>query len=231
MEYDVRFGPVFSVVEFRLNQRETVIAQPNSMLSMTGGLELSAALGRSGSASSSGWMGGMKNFLGGENVFAAEFCAKRDQQTLILAPDVHGDILVIPLHERGGYYLTRGSFLASYGQCEMSIKYGGVKGLMARTGIFLMHAVGSGTVFCQTHGAILEKQLADDEKFFIDNRFVVAFSDTVQYQLVKATKKIKDAVLSGEGLVVRYTGPGKVYYQTRSKPAAGWLASLFNAAF
>ncbi len=173
----------------------------------------------------------MKNVLGGESIFTAEFRAKRDDQILMLAPDSHGDILVIDLNSDAGFFLTRGSYLANIGACELTVKYGGVKGFMAKTGLFLLHATGNGTVFCQTYGAIVERELADGENFFVDNRFVIAFSDTVQFQLVKATSSVKDSILSGEGLVVKYTGPGKVYFQTRGKPSTGWLSSLLGAAF
>lgn len=214
-----------------MSEADVVVAQPNSMLSMTSGLQLTAAVGRRGSKSSAGWFGGMKSALGGENVFTAEFRAKRDDQLLLLAPESQGDILTIALNGNGGFYLTRGSYLANVGNCELTIKYGGVKGVMAKTGLFLLHAVGEGTVFCQTYGAIVEKELTEGENFFVDNRFMVAFSDTVKYQLVKATNSVKDSLLSGEGLVVKYTGPGKVYYQTRGKPPVGWLSALFGAAF
>ena len=214
-----------------MSEAEVVVAQPNSMLSMTSGLHLTASVGRRGAKSSAGWFGGMKSVLGGENVFTAEFRAKRDGQTLMLAPDSQGDILPISLSGKGGYNLTRGAYLADIGECELTIKYGGVKGMMAKTGLFLLHAVGEGTVFCQTYGAIVEQELAEGENFIVDNRFVVAFSDTVQYQLVKATKSLKDSMLSGEGLVVKYTGPGTVFYQTRGKPAVGWLSTFLGAAF
>ncbi len=235
MEYCIKHAPVFSVLEISLNEAEVVTAQPSSMLSMTSGLQLTASVGRkSGNASGSAkgsWFGGVKNVLGGENLFTAEFRAKRDGQLLMLAPDSQGDILTIPLAGNGGYYLTRGSYLANVGECKLNIKYGGVKGMMAKTGLFLLHAVGDGTVFCQTYGAIVEKELVAEENFFVDNRFMVAFADTVKYQLVKATSSVKDSILSGEGLVVKYTGPGKVYYQTRGKPAAGWLSSLLGAMY
>ena len=214
-----------------MSESEVVVAQPSSMLSMTSGLHLTASVGRRGTKSSAGWFGGMKSVLGGENVFTAEFRAKRDGQTLMLAPDSQGDILPISLSGKGGYNLTRGAYLADIGECELTIKYGGVKGMMAKTGLFLLHAVGEGTVFCQTYGAIVEQELAEGENFIVDNRFVVAFSDTVQYQLVKATKSLKDSMLSGEGLVVKYSGPGTVFYQTRGKPAVGWLSTFLGAAF
>ena len=48
--------------------------------------------------------------------------------------------------------MTRGSFLANIGECKLEIKYGGMKGVMSKKGLFLLHASGTGTVFCQTYG-------------------------------------------------------------------------------
>jgi uncharacterized protein (AIM24 family) len=76
-------------------------------------------------------------------------------------------------------YLTRGAFLASVGECDLQIKYGGVKGVMSKKGLFLLHASGSGTVFCETYGAIIEKELTDGETFLLDNRYAVAFSESI----------------------------------------------------
>jgi uncharacterized protein (TIGR00266 family) len=241
MEFSIKHNPVFSILEVRLDEGETAVAQPNSMLSMTAGIQLKARAGRSGSKSSSGVLGGFKSLLGGENFFTTEFRAKRDGQTLVLAPDAYGDILTIPLSRHpaapsgtpadksSGFYLTRGSYLGNVGDCDLQIKYGGMKGVMAKTGLFLLHAAGTGTVFCQTYGAIVEHELQADENFFVDNRFVVAFSDTVQYRLVKATDSVKDSFFSGEGLINKFTGPGKLFYQTRGKPSEPWLARILGA--
>ena len=186
MEYSVLHGPVFSVLEIHMNQGELVIAQPDSMLSMTSGLQLSASIGRRGKGNA--WLSGAKNLLGGESMFTAEFLAKRDGQVLTLAPSVQGDILCLQLSEHSGFYITRGGYLANIGECKLQIKYGGMKGIMSKKGLFLLHASGGGTVFCQTYGAIIVKELAEGEKFFLDNRYAIAFSDSVTYQLVKATE-------------------------------------------
>lgn len=230
MKFEIKHGPTFSILEFRLDADELVIAQPNSMLSMTAGIKLRARAGRSGTRGGGGLLGGMKSMLGGENFFTAEFHTRRSDQTLLLAPDAYGDILTLQLAGCVGFFLTRGSYLASVGECDLRIKYGGVKGVMAKTGLFLLHAEGEGTVFCQTYGAIVEHELAAGEHFFVDNKYVVAFSTTVQYQLVKATETVKDSLFSGEGLINRFTGPGKVYYQSRAKPSESWLARIIGAA-
>jgi len=212
-----------------MSEGELLMTRPDCMLSMTSGLHLSASVGRRGK--SNAWLSGARNLLGGENLFTAEFLAKRDEQVLMLAPSVQGDILCIPLAELSGVFITRGSYLANIGECKLEIKYGGMKGVMSKKGLFLLHASGSGTVFCQTFGAIIVKELAEGEKFFLDNKFAVAFTDTVQYQLVKATDSVRDSIMSGEGLINRYSGPGKVYYQTRGKAPINFLGYLFGSAF
>ena len=105
-----------------------------------------------------------------------------------------------------------------------------MKGVFSKKGLFLLHVSGTGTVFCQTYGAILERQLAEGEQFLIDNRYVVAFSDTITYQLVKASDSVRDSLMSGEGLLNRYTGPGHLFYQTRVKPSISIIGHLLNAA-
>jgi len=212
-----------------MNEADRVVAQPNSMLSMTSGIQLSAAVGRRGEGSS--WWSGTKSLLGGESMFTAEFSAKRDGQVLVLAPATQGDVLEIKLNESSAFYLTSGSYLANIGNCNLKVKYGGMKGVMSKKGLFLLHVSGEGTVFCQSHGAIIQRDLEQDEKFFLDNRYAIAFSDSVQYQLVKATKSIRDSFMSGEGLVNRYTGPGTIYYQTRAKPSINFLAYFLNSPF
>ena len=47
----------------------------------------------------------------------------------------------------------------------------------------------------------------------------------MNYKITKATKSVIGSVLSGEGLVCAFIGPGSVYVQTRSvKPLAAVVA-------
>ncbi|TWU26235.1 hypothetical protein Pla52o_00880 [Novipirellula galeiformis] len=251
MEFCVKHAPVCSTLEFSLSQDEYVVAQPNSMLTMTAGIVISAHAGRLESpaalsspageraiASSSpsprgrsSWLGGFKSMLGGESFFTAEFRAKSDEQTVVLAPESYGDIVALDLQPDTGYFLTRGSYLANVGSTNVRVKYGGLKGMMSKKGLFLMHATGHGTVFCHSYGAIVHHRLSANETLLVDNRFMVAFSDTVQYRLVKASDSLKDSLMSGEGLINHYSGPGDIYYQTRGKPSGGFLTTLIDVAF
>ena len=52
---------------------------------------------------------------------------------------------------------------------------------------------------------------------------MVGWGDGVQFE-VKKVGGWKSTMLSGEGLVVRLTGPGRIYMQTRSPESfLGWL--------
>jgi len=209
---------MFSTLSVSLDQNETIIAQPESMVSMTTGIELAA---RAGGQTGQGVKGGLRILMSGESFFATVFRAKRDGQSLILAPKLQGDIVHLSIKEGNRFFLTQGSYLANDPNVVIDFKYGGVRGLMAKKGLYVMHTQGDGDLFCATYGAVIYRELAADETFVVDNRFVVAFSDTVQFQLVKATKKAVDSYLSGEGFVNRYTGPGTLIYQTRANPFSG----------
>jgi uncharacterized protein (AIM24 family) len=56
------------------------------------------------------------------------------------------------------------------------------------------------------------------EGYVVDTGHVVAFEPTLDYE-VKKVGGIKSLLLSGEGLVCRFSGTGKLWIQTRSLDA------------
>ncbi len=225
MQHTICHGPSHATLDFVLNEGEEVLAQPDSMLAMSTSIEISA---RVGAQTTSKWLGGFRNLASGESMFTAVFRAKRDEAFLSLAPRYLGDIIHLHATEESNYFLTQGSYLASTGGLSINFKYAGVQGMLAKKGLFLMQTSGAGDVYCASYGAIIRKQLAEGEKFVVDNRFVIAFSNTVNFQLVKASKDVVGSYFSGGGLVNRYTGPGEVIYQTRGKATGGLMSRMFD---
>lgn len=103
-----------------------------------------------------------------------------------------------------------------------------MQGVLATRGLFFLKTVGSGMLFLSSYGGIVEQNLAEGERFVLDNRNIVAFTDTMPFESVVLTKSIKDSFLSGEGFVVRFTGPGKVIYQTRARPSLGLIRGFLQ---
>jgi uncharacterized protein (AIM24 family) len=56
----------------------------------------------------------------------------------------------------------------------------------------------------------------------------VAFSESVNCEMVKVANSVRESVLTGEGLVNRYTGPGFILYQTRGAESRGFARGLFE---
>lgn len=221
MKYEITHGPVFAKLDLELDAGESIIAQPSSMLSMTTGFDVTARVG--GQMGGTAVRKGFKSLLTGESLFAAVFTAKRDGQRLSLAPEALGEVFPLPMDGAAEFFIARGAFLACDPRIRIEMKYGGLRGWMAKTGLFLMQASGEGLLLVSSAGAVVSRTLDAEERLIIDNRYVIAFSTTVKYELVKVTDSIGHSLLSGEGLVNRYTGPGTVFYQTRPKPRNGGL--------
>ena len=227
MQHTISHGPNNATVDFVLNEGEEVLAEPESLLAMHTSIEITAKIG---AQTTRKWWGAFRNLAAGESMFAAVFRAKRDGAFLSLAPRYPGNVLYLPTNDQQGYFLTQGSYLASANGVTIDFKYAGMQGMLAKKGLFLMRTSGTGDLFCSSFGAIVHQELADGENFVVDNRFVIAFSDTVKFQLVKASNDIVGSYFSGGGLVNRYTGPGVVIYQTRGRPTSGIFSRMLDMA-
>ena len=228
MQFKITHSPGFSKLDVTFKVGDVLFAQPKSMLCMTTGFDLSAHIG--GATGTAGVVSGFKSVLSGESFATSVFTAKRDNETLSLAPSNIGEIICIELTGETAFYLTKGAYLAHESTVKLAPRFGGLKGILTKKGLFLLHASGKGKVFIASYGAVIQRTLADKELLVVDNEYVLAFSDTLHYELRAATKSLKDSLMSGEGLVNRYEGPGVFYYQTRSRQRTSRLGSLLNVA-
>jgi uncharacterized protein (TIGR00266 family) len=226
LQFDITHSPGFSKLDVRFEQDEVLFAQPKSMLCMSTGFELTAHIG--GAAGPGGVGKGVKSILSGESFATSAYRATKPGQVLSLAPAAIGEVIPLEINENNSFYIARGAYLAHQSTVQLEAKYAGMKGLMTKKGLFLLHASGKGTVFIASFGAIVQQTLAQDELLVVDNEYVLAFSNKLHYELRTAAKSLKDSVMSGEGLVNRYRGPGELYYQTRSRQRTSLIASMLN---
>ncbi len=218
MQHSINNGPYHATLDFVLDQDEEVLAEPDSMLAMSPNIEISA---RMPNQNASRWWGSARPALVGESIFTATFRAMDEQGSLSLAPRLPGNVLRLPISDDNSFYLAQGSFLASTSDISITYKHAGLRGILSRKGLYVLQAEGTGDVFVASYGAIITRELKEDESFVIDNRFVVAFSESVQFQLIRASKDLVGDAYPGGGLVNQYTGPGTVIYQSRANPLAG----------
>ena len=238
MNHAVLHGPAFSALRLELDEGSCVLAQPGSMLAMTPGFDVDvrAGLHMAGGGSGVGaFTGGVRSLFGGESFFTVVYSAKRPGQHLVLAPDHMGEILAVDVAVDvagdNGMMVARGAFLACTPGLGFVLHNAGLQGMLATRGLFFLRTEGSGRLFINGYGGIVEEILAEGERFVVDNRHVVAFSVGMAFDSVVLAASLKDSLFSGEGFVVRFTGPGRVLYQTRARPSTGMLRGLFQTLF
>ena len=234
MNHAVLHGPAFSALRLELDEGSCVLAQPGSMLAMTPGFDVDvrAGLHMAGGGSGVGaFTGGVRSLFGGESFFTVVYSAKRPGQHLVLAPDHMGEILAVDVAGDDGMMVARGAFLACTPGLGFVLHNAGLQGMLATRGLFFLRTEGSGQLFINGYGGIVEEILGAGERFVVDNRHVVAFSVGMPFESVVLAASLKDSLFSGEGFVVRFTGPGRVLYQTRARPSTGMLRGLFQTLF
>lgn len=216
MRAEILYRPSYSMAVVDLEPYEEIRVEAGSMVSMTEGITLQTK-------AEGGLLKSLsRSLLGGEGFFINVFRAPDYGGQINLAPELPGDMMILDL--RGESILTQsGSFIASSMGIEVDEKWGGTKTFFASEGLFMIRAKGVGLVFLGSYGAIHPIDLAPGQRYTVDSGHLVAFSEGMGLN-VRPVGGVRSAVLSGEGLVVDLTGPGRVYMQTRSEDAfLAWL--------
>jgi len=215
MEHEVLYRPSYSLLRVSLLQGEAIAAEAGAMVSMSSGIEIETK-------AKGGIFGALKrSVLGGESFFVNTFRAERPGE-ITLAPTLPGDIHAVEL-SGGIMYAQSGAYIASSPEIEVNTKWGGAKTFFSREGLFLLKLSGTGPVFLSSYGAVHSIDLQPGQEYMVDTGHMVAFYESVGYA-VQRVGGLKSTRVSGEGLVCRLAGPGKILIQTRSADAfLAWL--------
>jgi uncharacterized protein (TIGR00266 family) len=219
MEFKIENSPVFTTLTIQMANAEQFRAEAGAMVSMSPTITLEAK------KSGKGLLGTMKAAVGGESFFASLFTASGGNGELILAPAALGDIVKLEMSGQT-IFAQGGAYLAGSTNLNLSTQ-GSLIGMMSGEGMFLQKITGSGVLFLNSYGGIIEKTLAPGETYIVDTGHIVAFEESVQYKIRKASKGLFSSMASGEGLVSEYSGPGKIWMQTRNLSAFAQILTKF----
>lgn len=154
--------------------------------------------------------------LGGESFFITSYIAPAEGGWVDVAARLPGDVHVLDLVPGQGWFVQKGSWLASADSVAMDTKWGGFSNMFGSEGGFILRADGQGPMVVAAYGAIEAWDLAPGQKITLDTGHMVAYEESVTMQLRKVTGGLVQTFKSGEGLVFDFTGPGKVLIQTRN---------------
>ena len=219
VQFELTQQPDFALLNVQLEQGQKIFAEPSAMASMDPTIHLKA-----------GFKGGLGKTLGralgGESLIINTFTAERGPGEVTFAPCAPGDTVHYRL-DMGEVYMQRGAFMCHTDGVDVTGKWGGAKGFFSGKGLILLKASGTGDLFFNSYGALIEMDVRDE--FIVDTGYIVAFENTLSYDVtvlpgLKIGGKIKSFFFGGEGLVCRFSGQGKVWVQTRNvNPFLTWV--------
>lgn len=217
MDVLIKHQPSFALAVVTLGPSEEIKAEPGAMVSHSAGVTTDTKM-------TGGLLGGLKRMVGGENFFQNTWKGTPEGGEITLAPTLAGDMIVVDVDETP-IFLRSGAYIASEQTVSMDSAWGGSKGFFGGAGLILLKISGTGKCIAASYGAIEERQLTEGEDYIIDTGHVVGFDSCVSYTIQKSGNW-KSAILGGEGLVCRFSGPGRVIMQSRSEESfVGWLTA------
>lgn len=209
-QYTIEGAPDYAFLEVKLPQDISVKVEASSMATLDTNIEMKTK-----------FKGGLSRLLSGESIFINEFTAKNGSGKIGIAPSTPGDIRHLYLDGSQVVYLQNSGYLASSSGVVVESKFQGLmKGFFSGEGLFLVKCSGIGDLFFNSYGAIIEMDVADG--YIVDTGNIVAFTDGLQYDIT-TIGGYRSLFLSGEGLVAKFRGVGKLWVQTKKvRPLVYW---------
>ncbi|MGL4108708.1 TIGR00266 family protein [Clostridium sp. LP20] len=205
-KFEILYGNVNTVLKINAEKDDKFIVRAGAMISMADVFDMKLK------------SGGMKRALGrmfaGQSTFLQEYRAK-EQGELVVSPSFLGDIELFDMDGSRTYRLGQNAFLASYGEIELKTKGAGGKGILSGEGLFQVEVSGEGTIALCSYGAIYKKILEPGERYVVDTNHLVLWESTIKYSVEMISNGITSLV-SGEGYVCKFQGPGEIWIQTKN---------------
>lgn len=203
--YKIMMKPDYALLNVKVPSGKTLKVEASAMASMDTNMIMKTK-----------FKGGFKRFLTGESLFINEFSAENGEAEINIAPGPPGDLNHVYLDGGKEIYLQGSAFVASGMDVITDTKWQGFKrGFFSGNSFFLIKCSGVGDLWFNSYGGIIELDVNGD--YVVDTGYIVGFTDGLTYD-VKSVGGYKSLFLSGEGLVCRFEGKGKVWIQTKQIP-------------
>ncbi len=213
-KYKIDSQPDFSFLTVEIPADTTLKVEASAMATMDTNVKRKTKL-----------KGGLSRFMTGESLFINEFTAQRGPGEMTIAPGPPGDMAHVYL-DNDTIFLQNSAYVASAMGIKIETKWQGlVKGFFSGEKLFLIRCSGVGDLWFNTYGALIEIDVKDS--YIVDTGYIVAFTDGLDYR-VSRIGSYKSLFFSGEGLVCRFSGKGKVWIQTRQVSSFVWWINPYR---
>lgn len=214
-------GDVDPFLHVSLAHGEKIYCESDAMVMMEAALDLRGKVtGGIGAAL-------MRRFANGESFFQQHIEAVRGAGDCLLSPTLPGAMQVVDVGPRQ-YMLSDGAFVAASDGVELRVRTQNLgNALFAQSGgFFITETAGAGQVVVSGFGSISQLEVAPGRDVVIDNSHVVCWDSALRYEMSITTGgsggflgNLINSQTSGEGMVLRFSGQGKVLVCSRNREA------------
>jgi uncharacterized protein (TIGR00266 family) len=220
-------GEVDPFLHVSLNRGERIYCESDAMVMMEAALDLKGKM-------TGGILGSlMRRLANGESFFQQHIEASRGDGDCLLSPVLPGAMQLVDVGPRQ-YLLNDGAFVAAESGVDMQVQMQNIaSALFAQSGgFFLMKTAGTGKLAVSGFGSMFELDVMPGKEVIIDNSHVVCWDSSLHYEISVTTGgggggmlgNLVNSATSGEGVVLRFSGQGKVFICSRNRDAfLEWL--------
>jgi len=218
-------GEIDPFLHVSLIQGEMIYCESDAMVMMEQNLDLKGKM--------TGGLGNaiIRTLANGESFFQQQIEAVRGDGDCLLSPVLPGALEIIDVGAKQ-YLLNDGAFVAATSGTEMKVRRQSLgNALFAQSGgFFVMETSGSGKVVVSGFGSMFQLEVVPGKDIIVDNSHVVCWDNTLHYEISVTTGStggglggllgnMVNSFKSGEGIVLRFKGAGKIYVCSRNRDA------------
>jgi len=212
MKIEVLGSGAFSSALVKLSQNEQFTSESGAMFRASSNIQIDVTTRAGGG--SGGLLGGLKRMLARENYFFSTYTCLNGEGEVGLAPTLQGEVKVIDCDGSRKWVCTGGSYLGSSPALQIDTKFQGMKGFVTGESISFVEVSGVGPLLISAFGRIQEIEVRG--AMTVDTGHVVAFEESLQYSPGKAASGWVQSFLSGEGIVLNFSGQGRLLVQSHN---------------
>lgn len=229
VQHQVTHGPSFAMLRVDLQPGQTLVCEAGSMVARSSHMTMDVKMNAGRDAGFFAMLFNvliafMRKVLGGETFFVNHF-SSTNPGSVWIAPGMAGEVTYRKLNAGEKLVLSSGAYLASVGDVDVRMKFGGLKSLLAKEGAFMLEVSGTGDLWFTSYGGTTAVDI--NGPFMIDNGHLVGYEGQLAMNLRSAGGGAFGFLAGGEGLVCEFTGQGRVYIQSRNVSSlVGWISPL-----
>jgi len=217
MEIEILGKGAFESALVHLQPGDTFVSESGAMFRASANVDIDVT---THSRSSGGLLGGLKRLMAGESFFFSTYSTEDGQPGQVgLAPTHQGEVHLIEMDGSFDWLCAGGSFLGASSEIDIDTQFQGFKGFLTGEAPVFIRASGRGQLLVAAYGRIVSNQV--EAELTVDTGHVVAFEETLDYSLGKAGSSWISSWLAGEGIVLNFSGSGRLLTQSHNPSEFG----------